>query len=86
MAKRHGAPCFSLKFYRLPKAPQQNALGVSRSSHVSIPHKGLDTPKTAASILHAFFEVLPFTTLASSVNGKTSKKSVQKRRGGVWCV
>ena len=33
-----------------------------------------------------FFEVLPLTTLASSVNGKTSKKSVQKRRGGVWCV
>ena len=32
-----------------------------------------------------FFEVLPFTTLASSVNGKTSKKSAQKRRGGVWC-
>ena len=33
-----------------------------------------------------FFEVLPLTTLASSVNGKTSKKSVPKRRGGVWCV
>ena len=33
-----------------------------------------------------FFEVLPFMTLAVSVNGKTSKKSVQKRRGGVWCV
>ena len=28
-----------------------------------------------------FFEVLPFTTL-----GKTSKKSVQKRRGGFRCV
>ena len=33
-----------------------------------------------------FFDVLPFTTLAVSVNGKTSKESVQKRRGGVWCV
>ena len=33
-----------------------------------------------------FFDVLPFTTLAVSVNGKTSKKSVQKRRGGVCCV
>ena len=33
-----------------------------------------------------FFDVLPFTTLASSVNSKTSKKSVQKRRGGVRCV
>ena len=44
--------------------------------------KDLDTPKTAASFLH----VLPFTTLASSVNGKTSKKSVPKRRGVVWCV
>ena len=33
-----------------------------------------------------FVDVLPFTTLASSVNGKTSKKSMQKRRGGflVW--
>ena len=26
------------------------------------------------------------THVASSVNGKTSKKIVQKRRGGVWCV
>ena len=34
--------------------------------------KGIDTPKTAASFLHV-------------VNGKTSKKSVQKRRGGFWC-
>ena len=33
-----------------------------------------------------FFDVLPFTTLAVSVNGKTSKKSVQKRRVGVCCV
>ena len=33
-----------------------------------------------------FFDDLPFMTLASSVNGKTSKNSVQKRRGGVWCV
>ena len=32
------------------------------------------------------FEVLPFTMLASSVNGKTSNKSMQKRRGGSWCV
>ena len=33
-----------------------------------------------------FFEVLPFTDTASVVNGKTSKKSMQKRRGGFWCV
>ena len=33
-----------------------------------------------------FFEVLPFTDDASVVNGKTSKKSTQKRRGGFWCV
>ena len=33
-----------------------------------------------------FFEVLPFTDDASIVNGKTSKKSVQKQRGGFWCV
>ena len=48
--------------------------------------KGIDTPKTVASFLHTIFEVLPFTTLASSVNGKTSKKSVPKRRDCVWCV
>ena len=33
-----------------------------------------------------FFDVLPFTDDASVVNGKTSKKSVQKRRGGFRCV
>ena len=33
-----------------------------------------------------FFDVLQFMTLAVSVKGKTSKKSVQKRCGGVWCV
>ena len=49
-----------------------------------------------------FFEELPFTDDASVVNGKTSKKSMQKRRevvngktlkksmqkqrGGFWCV
>ena len=41
--------------------------------------KGLDTPKKCCVFLHTFFEVLPYTTLASSVNGKTSKKSVQKK-------
>ena len=34
-------------------------------------------PPRRLSVL--FFDVLPFTTLASSVNGKTSKKSVQKK-------
>ena len=29
-----------------------------------------------------FFDVLPFTDDASVVNSKTSKKSMQKRRGG----
>ena len=33
-----------------------------------------------------FFDVLPFTDDASVVNGKTSKKSMQKRRGGFWGV
>ena len=38
--------------------------------------KDLDTPKTAASFFcMLFFGVLPFTTLAVSVNGKTSKKA-----------
>ena len=43
--------------------------------------KGLDTPKPPRFFFFfffctLFFDVLPFTTLASSVNGKTSKKSV----------
>ena len=43
-------------------------------------HKGLDTPKKRRVFFcMLFFEVLPYTTLASSVNGKTSKKSVQKK-------
>ena len=33
-----------------------------------------------------FFDVLPFTDDARIVNGKTSRKSVQNRRGGFWCV
>ena len=33
-----------------------------------------------------FFDALPFTDDASVINGKTSKKSMQKRRGGFWCV
>ena len=33
-----------------------------------------------------FFEVLPFTDEASVVNAKTSKKSMQKRCAGFWCV
>ena len=33
-----------------------------------------------------FFEVLPITDDASVVNSKTSKKSMQNRRGGFWCV
>ena len=34
--------------------------------------------KTRRRFCMLFFEVLPLTTLAVSVNGKTSKKSVQK--------
>ena len=48
--------------------------------------KVLTHQKPSRRFCMLFFEVLPFTMLASSVNGKTSKKSVQKRRGGVWCV
>ena len=48
--------------------------------------KGLDTLKTAASFLHAFFDVLPFTDDASVLKGKASKESLQKRRGSFWCV
>ena len=48
--------------------------------------QGLKTPNTVASFLYVSFEVLPLTDDASVVNGKTSKKSVQKRRGGFRCV
>ena len=42
--------------------------------------KGLDTQKkNVAFFCMLFFEVLPFTTLAVSVNSKISKKSI-------WCV
>ena len=30
IAKRHDAPCFSLKFYRLTTTPKPNAFGLSR--------------------------------------------------------
>ena len=33
-----------------------------------------------------FFDVLSFTDDARVVNGNTSKKSMQKRRGGFLCV
>ena len=33
-----------------------------------------------------FFEVLLFTDTASVVNGKTSKKSMQKNAAFFWCV
>ena len=42
--------------------------------------------KPPRRICMIFFDVLPFTTLASSVNSKTSKKSMEKRRGGFRCV
>ena len=45
---------------------------------------GVSRPKTAASFLHDFFDILPYAD--DAVNGKTSKKSMQKRRGGFWCV
>ena len=126
-------PCFTFKLYRLPTNKKR---GVVRCV------KGLDTPKTVASVFmgkhlifkekhgrscrfaamgHAFlssftvyrqkttrsrkvcqkvlthqkpshrfctlfFEVLPFTTHASSVNGKKSKKSIQSRCDGFWYV
>ena len=47
--------------------------------------KALTHQKPPRRFCMLFFEVLPFTTLASSVNGKTSNKSVPKRSGGVWC-
>ena len=49
--------------------------------------KALTHQKPSRQFCTLFFELyLPFTTHASSVNGKTSKKSRQKRRGGFWCV
>ena len=37
-------------------------------------------------VLARFSLVSPFTDDAIVVHGKTSKKSVQKQRGGFWCV
>ena len=45
---------------------------------MSRPFRVLTRQKNAAFFCMLFFEVLPYTTLAVSVNGKTSKKSVQK--------
>ena len=51
IAKRYDAPCFSLKFYRLPATQQHNALGVIFDglavtlSRTLIPSKGEQTDK-----------------------------------------
>ena len=47
--------------------------------------KGLDTPKPPHPFCILIFDILPFTDNASIVNGKTSKKSMQKCRGIFWC-
>ena len=51
-----------------------------------INYKGLDSPKAPRRFCVLFFEVLPFATLAVSVNGETSKRGVRGWRGDVWCV
>ena len=44
MAHRVVSPCISLKFYRLPTTPKQNALAVPRP----LRRIGLDTPNDVA--------------------------------------
>ena len=53
--------------------------GVSRSL-------GPTHTKHRRVVFERFFEVLTFTDTDSVVNGKTLKKSMQKRRGGFRCV
>ena len=56
----------------------KHGLASSREASRNGQRKGLDTPKNRRVFCMLFFEVLLFTTLAVSVNGKNSKKSVQK--------
>ena len=63
-----------------------NVATVKTSDENAVCLKALTHQKPPRRFCMLFFEVLPFTTLAWSVNGKTSKKSVPKRLGGVWCV
>ena len=48
--------------------------------------KALTHRKPSRRLCMRFFDVLPFTDDTCVVNGKTSKKSVQNRRDGFWCV
>ena len=51
-----------------------------------INYKSLDSPTAPCCFCVLFIEVLPFTTLAVSVNGESSKRGVRGWRGDVWCV
>ena len=66
---RQNKICAMLFFQVLPFADKNNATWWVQALTHQIPLR---------RFCMLFFEVLPFTTLASSVNGKTSKKSVQK--------
>ena len=56
MPFRHDGQCFSLKFWRLPINNDAASLGVFKAlKHQQPPHR----------FCYLFFEVLPFTTLAS---------------------
>ena len=88
--------CFSLKFYRLDTDNDASSvIGKTSKKIVQNRRDGFWCAKAFKVWTHKnrrvlffmlFSEVLLFTTLASSVNGKTSKKSMQKQRGGFWCV
>ena len=85
---------FSLKFYRLRTPLASYTVKLQRKAckndaavfGVSRPLRPRHTKTPLRHFCTLFFEVLPFTDTASVVNGKTSKKRVQKLRGGFWCV
>ena len=52
---------------------------LAENIYMLIIYKGLDTPKKRRVLCMLFFEVLPFKTLAVSVNSKTSKKSMHNK-------
>ena len=82
--------CFSLKFYRLRRWRRRYMVKYQRKACKNdaavLPLKAWTHQTPPRHFCTLLFEVLLFTDTASVVNSKTSKKSIQKRRGGFWCV
>ena len=57
---------------------EENHAYVAKRETICLTIRVLTHQKQPRRFCMLFFEVLPFTTLAVSVNGKTSEKSVQK--------